>query len=121
MSISSASSLRFALLLMMPMAGPSFAFKGTVRYEAFAGAPWNIAPSNYRVKFCNIAYAGAWSGEGYCFVTSTDSYGNFVLNVPTGSYATFAWYNNTVGSDSSAAWGAIQDFSGNWYQGNQLN
>ena len=121
MRLSTRSSFLFAFLLMMLMASPIFAFTGTVRYEGYAGAPWNNAPSNTYVKFCNVAYAGGWSGAGYCFVTSTDSYGNFVLNVPTGSYATFAWYNDTVGSDSSAAWGAIQDFSGNWYQGNQLN
>jgi len=124
LKLSTRFSFLFALaLLMLLAAGPAIAFVGTVRYEAYPGGPWNNALPYTYVKICNVAYAGAWSGQGVCLVTTTDSYGNFGFNVTSGSYATFAWntYYGSFGSDSSAAWGQIQDYSGNWYQGTQLN
>ncbi|HEX3531412.1 MAG TPA: hypothetical protein VH988_30490 [Thermoanaerobaculia bacterium] len=112
-----------SLLLILLAAVPAGAsVGGTVYYESYAGGPWQLDPSNTMVKFCNVAYNGAWSGQGQCYTTTTDAYNNFSISLPNGSYATFVWNNAyTFGSDSSAAWGNVEDFTGNWTSGNQLN
>lgn len=120
------TSFRPASLLALPLlllAGlPAFAINGTVRHQSYAGGPWNTVPLYTYVKLCNVASSGAWSGSGSCYTTFTDSGGNFAINVPAGSYATFAWNSSyAIGSHISSAWGAVQDFTGNWTQGNQLN
>jgi len=110
------------VLLILSAAGPAAAYNGTAYYEIHAGGAWYYANAGTYVKFCNVAYSGAWSGQGVCTTTTTGNGGTFSISVPNGSYATFIWNNTyTFGSDSSAAWGAIQDFNGNWSQGNQLN
>ncbi len=124
MRLSSRFTFLFALvLLFLAAAGPAAAYNGTAYYEMHAGGPWYYANLSTYVKFCNVAYSGAWSGQGLCYVTTTiDNYGSFSFSIPNGSYSTFIWNNSyTFGSDSSAAWGAISDFNGNWYYGNQIN
>ncbi|HEY2736841.1 MAG TPA: hypothetical protein VGK45_00460 [Thermoanaerobaculia bacterium] len=113
------AALAFLILAAAP---PASAVSGRVLFKTSIGGEWLPGRPYTAVKLCSMAHSGAWSGQGLCYTTTTDSNGGFTLSVPSGSYATFVWNNiYTYGSASSAAWAGSQDFNGYWTFSNQLN